>query len=453
VAAARIELRVMENDKISDSEPIIFSHCMTKDDITMAGQKQPAQDGPARLSDQRLPTTFAALRHRNFRLFWSGQLVSLIGTWMQNVAQGWLVLTLTNSAFMLGVVSAIGSLPVLFLALPGGVAADRFPKRNLLLITQSLAMLLALILALLTRLQIVKIWQVVAIAALAGSAFAFDAPSRQALVIELVGRQDLLNAIALNSAIFNAARIIGPALAGMLISIIGMAGCFFLNSLSFLAVIVGLWLIRLPGHEAKTSGPVLRDMKEGLVLAWNDVRVRSLIAIIAIFSICGMPYAMLMPVFARDVLNVGARGLGFLMTANGVGALTGALGLASLKWKRGRARLVLISGIAFALALASFSLSRTFWLSLAILPLVGWSMVSQTATINTILQSVVPDNMRGRVMSLYTLVFMGMMPFGSFLGGALAQRWGAPGAVRIGAAVCLVSTLAIFWRRRELMDV
>lgn len=427
---------------------------MTDDNITIEGQKQPPQQaGSGARSEQNLLATFAALRHRNFRLFWSGQLISLVGTWMQNVAQGWLVLTLTNSAFMLGLVSAIGSLPILFLALPGGVAADRFPKRNLLLITQSLAMVLALTLAVLTHLQMIRIWQVVAIAALAGSAFAFDAPSRQAFVIELVGRRDLLNAIALNSAIFNAARILGPALAGVLIGTIGLAGCFFLNGISFIAVIVGLWLIRMPRPEARVSGSVIRDMKDGLSFAWRDIRVRSLIAIIAIFSVCGMPYAMLMPVFARDVLKVGARGLGFLMTANGVGALAGALGLASFRWEQGRARLVLISGIAFALALAAFSLSRSFWLSLAVLPCIGWSMVSQTATINTILQSIVPDAMRGRVMSLFTLVFMGMMPFGSFLGGSLAQRLGAPGAVRIGAVVCLASILTIFWRRRELLSI
>ncbi len=401
-----------------------------------------------------LGLAFASLRHRNFRLFWTGQMVSLIGTWMQSVAQGWLVLTLTDSAFLLGLVGAIGSLPVLFLALPGGVAADRFDKRRLLIFTQSTAMALALILAALTHYGLVRIWQVVLLAALSGSVFAFDAPSRQAFTIELVGKEDLLNAIALNSAVFNAARILGPALAGVLIGFIGMAGCFFLNGLSFLAVIFGLWLISGKRTAPKTSGSAWREMREGLSYSWSHPVIRPLVTIVAVFSIFGMPYAMLMPVFARDILAVGPRGLGFLMTANGVGALAGSLGLAAFNRPKGRGRLVLSAGLVFSLAVAAFSLSRSFTLSLALLPLVGWSMVSQTATINTLLQTTVPDGLRGRVMSLFTFVFMGMMPFGSLLAGSLAQRFGAPAALKAGAAICLGTVSLIFWmRRRELLSL
>lgn len=379
-------------------------------------------------------------------------MVSLVGTWMQSVAQGWLVLTLTDSAFLLGAVTAIGSIPVLFLSLPGGVAADRFDKRKLLMFTQSTAMVLALILAALTHYGLVRIWHVVLLAAVSGSVFAFDAPSRQAFTIELVGKEDLLNAIALNSAVFNAARIVGPALAGVLIGFIGMAGCFLLNGISFLAVIMGLWLITHQRPAPRAPGSAWREMREGLSYSWGHPVIRPLVTIVAVFSIFGMPYAMLMPVFARDILAVGPRGLGFLMTANGVGALAGALGLASLGQARGRGRLVLAAGLVFSLALAAFSLSRSFALSLALLPLVGWSMVSQTATINTLLQTTVPDGLRGRVMSLFTFVFMGMMPFGSLLAGGLAQRFGAPAALRAGAAVCLATVCLIYWmRRRQLL--
>lgn len=400
-----------------------------------------------------LNNTFRSLRHRNFRLFWTGQLVSLVGTWMQSVAQGWLVLTLTDSAFMLGLVSAIGSMPVLFLSLPGGVAADRFDKRRLLIFTQSTAMVLALTLAALTHYGLVRIWQVVLLAAVSGSVFAFDAPSRQAFTIELVGKEDLLNAIALNSAIFNAARIVGPALAGILIGFIGMAGCFFLNGISFLAVIAGLWLIAQERPAPRAPGSAWREMRDGLSYSWNHPVIRPLVTIVAVFSIFGMPYAMLMPVFAKDILAVGPRGLGFLMTANGVGALAGALGLAAFSRTRGRGRLVLVAGIVFSLGLAAFSLSKSFILSLALLPLVGWAMVSQTATINTLLQTTVPDGLRGRVMSLFTFVFMGMMPFGSLLGGSTAQRFGAPAALRAGAAVCLGTTILIFWKEREILKL
>ncbi len=400
-----------------------------------------------------ISATFASLRHRNFRLFWTGQLVSLVGTWMQAVAQGWLVLTLTNSAFLLGLVSAIGSIPVLFLSLPGGVAADRMDKRSLLIATQATAMVLALVLAALTHFKAVQVWHIVVLAALAGSVFAFDAPSRQAFIVEMVGKEDLLNAIALNSAIFNAARIMGPALAGVLIGVIGMAGCFLLNGVSFLAVIVGLALIRSEYVAAPGRLSAWQDIRLGLEYVSSNRDVLLLEVIVASFSIFGMPYAVLMPIFARDVLEVGSRGLGFLMTATGVGALAGALSLASFGKSRGRGRLVFVAGAVFAALLAAFSLSRNFTLSLVLLALLGWAMVSQVATINTILQSIVPDNLRGRVMSVHTLVFMGMTPFGSFIAGSIAQRWGAPAALQAGAAVCMATVVMIFWRKRSLQDL
>ncbi|HBE73086.1 MAG TPA: MFS transporter [candidate division Zixibacteria bacterium] len=426
---------------------------MQKDNNTGRKQNQPVGAASHNPAATWPGNTFASLRHRNFRLFWTGQMVSLVGTWMQAVAQGWLVLTLTNSAFLLGLVSAIGSMPILFLALPGGVAADRFDKRRLLMATQATAMVLALALAALTYFEIARIWHVVALAAISGSVFAFDAPSRQAFTVELVGKADLMNAIALNSAVFNAARILGPALAGVLIGFIGMAGCFFSNGVSFLAVILGLWMIRRERLPPPPRGSAWHEMRAGISYAWNQPVIRSLVMIIAVFSIFGMPYAILMPIFARDILGAGARGLGFLMTANGVGALTGALGLAAFSQTRSRGRLVMTAGVVFSLSLSAFALSRSFALSLMLLPLVGWSMVSQTATINTLLQTTVPDELRGRVMSLFTFVFMGMMPFGSLLAGAAAQRFGAPAALTAGAAVCLSATGLIFWRRRELLKL
>ena len=397
--------------------------------------------------------TFVSLKHRNFRLYWTGQLVSLVGTWMQSVAQGWLVLTLTNSAFLLGLVSAIGSLPVLFLSLPGGVAADRVDKRALLIATQTTAMALAFMLAALTHFKVVQVWHIVALAAVGGSVFAFDAPARQAFTIELVGKEDLLNAIALNSAIFNAARILGPALAGILIGFIGMAGCFFINGISFLAVILGLWLVRRERWTPKRAGSAWQEMRTGLSYVKDHPPIRSLITLVAVFSVFGMPYAIMMPIFARDILGVGARGLGFLMTASGIGALAGALGLAAFSRTRKRGRLVMTAGVVFSLALAGFSLSRNYTLSLAVLPLIGWSMVSQVATINTILQSTVPDELRGRVMSMFTFVFMGMMPFGSLLAGTTAQRFGAPATLMAGSSACLLAVGLIFHRRRELLEL
>jgi MFS family permease len=406
----------------------------------------------------RTQQTFSALRHRNFRLFWTGQFISLIGTWMQTVAQGWLVLQLTNSAFLLGLVNGIGSLPVLLFSLPGGVVADRVKKRNLLIATQSTAMVLAFLLAFLTYLHLkggfhLKVWYVVAIAAAAGSAFALDAPARQSFFIEMVGKKDLLNAIALNSAIFNGARVIGPALAGVLIGVIGMAGCFFLNGVSYIAVIIGLYLIRTEHVPAARRDSPWQDMKQGLQYAWNNKVIRALVIIVAIFSIFGMPYVVLMPIFARDILQKGAGGLGFLMTSTGVGALAGALGLASLGGGGRKGRMIFWAGMVFCAAELVFSISRSYALSLAVLPVLGVGMVSQVAVINSSLQTLVPDGMRGRVMGVFTLMFMGMMPFGSFISGTLASRWGAPFALQAGLAVCVLTSLAAFRLVPELWEL
>jgi MFS family permease len=398
-----------------------------------------------------IKTTFTSLRHRNFRFYWTGQLVSLIGTWIQQVALSWLVLNLTDSAFLLGTVSAIGSAPILILSLPGGVAADRVSKKKLLITTQAIMMLLAFILAYLTHFKYLKIWHIILLSALSGSVFAFDAPARQAYTVELVGRKDLMNAIALNSTIFNTARILGPALAGVLYAMVGPAGCFLINGVSFLAVIYGLNLIR--GEYQPRKGlkkTAWEEMKVGLGYVRHHPVIMSLVGMVAVFSIFGMPYAVLMPIFARDILHLQARGFGLLMTAVGIGAIIGAISLATFSQMKRRGVYVLVSGLVFTVAVTVFSLSDNLTLSIACLPFIGFTMVSQVATINTIIQGIAPDDIRGRVMSVFTFVFMGMMPVGSFIAGSIAGKFGAPAALQTGAAVCLATLVYLFWRNREL---
>jgi MFS family permease len=401
----------------------------------------------------RYPATFASLEHRNYRLFWYGQLVSLIGTWIQNVAQSWYVLTLTNSAFMLGAVSAISSLPILVLSLPGGVVADRVPKRGLLIVTQSVAMVMAFALAALVHFRVVRLWHIIAIAAVSGSAFAFDAPARQSYQAELVPREDLLNAIALNSANFNGTRIIGPALAGILYAAVGAATCFFLNGVSFLAVIYGLWLIDARAAPPPRDLSAWQDMRTGLRFVWRDPKLRGFATIVAAFSIFGMAYAVLMPIFARDILHVGASGFGFLMTATGVGALAGALYLATVSRMKRRGDFVFATSLLFAAAAAVLAVSRSFVLTLAVMPVIGFAMVSQLATVNTLVQHLAPDEIRGRAMSVHTLMVMGMAPFGSFIAGSIAGRFGAPAAVMVGALACALVTAVLYWGQPEMRQV
>lgn len=398
-----------------------------------------------------LPKTFIALRHRNFRLFWFGQLISLVGTWMQSVAQGWLVVQLTNSAFLLGLVGAVGSSPMLVFSLFGGVMADRLNKRKVLVVTQTTMTLLAFALAILTATGFVRIWHILILAVLLGIANAFDAPTRQSFVVEMVGREDLLNAIALNSSMFNAARILGPAIAGVLISLTGVAGCFFINGVSFIPVIIGLLLIRQTvTRPASSEDSVWQHFLEGIRYVLSHPTVLALVSLVAIMSVFGMPYAILMPIFARNILKVGASGLGILMAATGIGALIGALSLASLGNYPHKGRLVLGGGVLFSLFAMCFSLCRVFPLCLVLLVGLGGSMIAQTATINSLLQMIVPDHLRGRVMSVFTFMFMGMMPFGSLQAGIVAGRFGAPFAVFLGGAVLLICVLFVHWRVPEI---
>jgi MFS family permease len=386
----------------------------------------------------RLPSTFTALKHRNFRLWWFGQMVSLVGTWMQTLALGWLVYQITNSPLALGLVGFFQSLPMFLFSLFGGVTADRVDKRTLIISTQTTAMLLAFILSTLTLSKIVRIEHILFLAFCLGTVHAFDMPARQAFVIEMVGKEDLMNAIALNSTIFNGARILGPAAAGALIAVVGAGMCFFLNGVSFLAVIAGLLLMRVPKspREARKE-PVFANLVEGLRYIWRNPIVLTLESLVAVSSIFGMPYARLMPVFARDVLRVGAHGYGFLLSATGAGALIGALSLASLGNFQHKGWLVTAGNFLYPTMLLAFSFSRLFPLSLVFLVGVGFSMITQNATTNTLLQTTVPDKLRGRVMSVHALFFGGLAPLGDLLAGTVANFSNAPAAVGLGASIAL----------------
>lgn len=392
----------------------------------------------------RLPSVLRALRHRNYQLFFGGQLISLIGTWMQTVAQSWLVYRLTGSAVLLGFVGFSSQIPVFLLAPLGGSVADRFHRRRILVATQTAAMLLAFILAALTLSGRVQVWHIFALAACLGVTNAFDIPTRQAFVVDLVGREDLINAIALNSSMFNGARMIGPAVAGLLVDALGEGWCFFANAVSYLAVIAGLLLMSMTARTyVPLPGSALASIIEGFRYVKRTGPIRALLLLLGLVSLMGIPYVVLMPIFADQILHGGPRGLGILMSAIGLGALAGALLLAAKKGIRGLGRWIVFATAGFGLSLILFSLSRSFWLSAALLLPVGFSIMVEMASSNTLVQSLVPDSLRGRVMAVYSMMFMGMAPFGSLLAGALAHRFGAPATVAFGGVICMVGA-AVF---------
>ena len=382
---------------------------------------------------------FSSLKVRHFRIYWIGMFVSLIGTWLQTVAQSWLVFQLTNSAFLLGVVGFLGSIPVFTLSLFGGALADRVNKRNMLIFTQAAFMLSAFLLAILTQFKLITWLQIMFIALFNGIIMAFDAPARQSIVIDLVGREHLFNAIALNSVAFNSSRIIGPAIAGVLISIIGMSGCFYLNGISFLAVIIALFWIKFEKHpEAQNNNSALTDIKEGLIFVRGQRLIIALMSVVAAMSLFGISYIILMPVFASHVLGVGVKGLGVLMSSTGIGALAGALGLARLGDYKFKGRILVGSVFTFSVSLMLFALSNNFILSICALILVGCSSVVPVALVNTLLQTNVPNKFRGRVMGLFMITFAGIVPFGNLISGTLAQSWGVSAALFFCGSTCLV---------------
>ncbi len=387
--------------------------------------------------------TFRALRHRDFRLLWTGQCVSLTGAWMQQVARGWLILRLTDSPFALGLVGFFSFLPVLFFALPAGVAADRWSRRRMLFWTQSLAMVMSLALAALTWTGAVEVGHVAAIAFGMGAVGAFDIPIRQSLLQDLVGVEDLPNAIALNSLAFNGARLIGPAIAGLLLARFGEETIFLLNGLSYLAVLIGILRMSRPRAARAPEGRAswLREIGRGLEHARREPRTRVVLLLVVVSSVFAMPYTVLLPVFARDILRVGSSGLGWMTAATGLGATAGALILAGRQKRLPAGRTIAASMALLGAALVGFSQSTSFALSLALLFFVGLAMIVQMATSNTVLQLLAPEDLRGRVVSLYMLAFLGMSPFGSLLAGALAREWSTEAAVALGGAVSLVAAV------------
>jgi MFS family permease len=394
---------------------------------------------------------FPALYVRDFRIFWIGQLISFSGTWMQSTAQGWLVYSLTQSPFYLGLVATASSIPVLFFTLIGGVVADRLMKRKLLVITQTLSMVPALALAILIDMKIVTVWQIIVFATLLGTVNAFDVPARQSFLIEMVQKGRLLNAIALNSAAFNGARIIGPFIAGITIATIGVAACFYVNAASFLAAIVALLMIRtrrdisaVPAAAARKAGGLavlFGDLKEGLAFVRSEKAVFRILLLVATFSLLGIPFVTLLPVFAEDILKVGPKGLGILAGSSGIGALTAALIIAFKGEIERKGRLMIRAGTTFGVGLLLFSFSREYLFSIIVLVLSGWGVVSFLAVANSFIQMRTPDVLRGRVMSVYALVFLGIAPLGNVVMGSVAHAVGTGRAVSIGACLCLLAIL------------
>jgi MFS family permease len=382
---------------------------------------------------------FRSLRHRNFQLFFSGQLISLIGTWMQQVAQTWLIYRLTHSSVLLGGVVFASQIPSFLLGPVGGHVADRQDRRRALIATQTASMVLACILAALTLTHTIRVWHVFVLAALLGVVNAFDIPVRQAFLSQMVAREDLMNAIALNSSMFNGARVVGPAVAGILVAAIGEGWCFFANAVSYIAVIAGLLMMRITIPAARAaSGSAVQNIVEGFRFVTRTAPIRALLLLIGMVSFTAMPFTTLMPLFADRILHSGARGLGILMGASGVGALIGSIALAARQSLRGIGRWVAVSSITFGVMLVLFAYSRSIVIASLMLVGVGVAVMVESASSNTLIQSMVPDALRGRVMAVYAMMFMGMGPIGALLAGAMAERIGAPHTVAASGVIALI---------------
>ncbi|MDQ1611358.1 MAG: hypothetical protein QOG00_1289 [Pyrinomonadaceae bacterium] len=401
----------------------------------------------------RMPAALRSLGHKNYRLFYGGQLISLTGTWMQIVAQSWLVYRLTGSAATLGFVAFAGQIPGFLLAPIGGAVADSFSRHRILVTTQTLAMLLAFALAALTLTGTIAVWHVYLLAGLLGVVNAFDIPSRQAFVADLVKREDLVNAIALNSSMINGARLVGPALAGLLVATIGEGWCFFVNAVSYVAVLAGLLRMRVARREGSAEEPELspvRRVVEGFSFVGRTGPIRALIVLLGLMSLFGLPYTVLMPVFADRILHVGAGGLGMLLGAAGVGALGAALLLLARRGVRGMGRWVALSSAGFGGSLVLFSQLEDFRLAVGVLVFVGFSMIVQIASSNTLVQAMAPDALRGRVMAVYSMMFLGMAPVGALFAGWMAERMGAANTVALGGVGCILSALVFSLRLAAL---
>jgi MFS family permease len=399
-----------------------------------------------------LKLIFRSLGHRNYRLFFGGQGISLIGTWMQQIAINWLVYRLTGSALLLGVVGFTGRIPTFVFSPLAGVLVDRWNRHRILVVTQILSMIQALILAFLVLTDKIVVWHIIFLSICLGLINALDTPARQAFVVDMIERrEDLGNAIALNSSMVNSARLLGPSIAGVLIASMGEGMCFLLNGMSYLAVILSLLAMKITSKRTETPDTyVLHGLKEGFHYAFGFLPIRYILLLLALVSLIGMPYTVLMPVFARDILHGGPHTLGFLMGSSGVGALVGAIYLASRRSVLGLGKWIALAASLFGIGLIAFSLSRIFWFSLFLMLLTGFGMIVQMASSNTVLQTVVDEDKRGRVMSFYAMAFRGMTPFGSLLAGGLASKIGAPNTLMIGGISCILGSL-VFARKLPLL--
>ncbi|PWU01589.1 MAG: MFS transporter [Terriglobia bacterium] len=393
--------------------------------------------------------SFRALRHRNYQLFIGGQIVSLSGTWMQTVAQSWLVYRLTHSELLLGTAWFCSQVAVFALGPLGGLAADRFSRHRLVVLTQTFMMLQAFVLAALTLSGRVQVWHILALSVVLGAINAFDIPGRQSLLIQMTSKDDLLSAISLNSAVFNAARGVGPGIAGVLVAALGEGVCFLLNGLSFLAVIGGLLAMRLPPFERRAQDSPWRHLVDGLRYAWGHATVRRMLATLGSTTLASTPVLVLAPFFADQIFHRGSQGLGFLMAAMGVGAVVGTLGLARRTQVSGLSQVIAYSGLLLGTSALAFAASPSFYLSLAIMLSTGYSWMRQLASANTTIQTMIPDEYRGRIMALYSMCVVGLAPFGSLAAGALAGRFGARSAVAGGGLLALISAAAFRWSLRR----
>lgn len=403
---------------------------------------------PPRLTQLHWPATFAALRYPNYRLWFFGQTFSVMGTWAQSVAQGWTVYQITGSKLALGTIQFCASLPTLFLMIPAGAVADRFPKRKVITIAQVAMMLQAFTMAILAATGVLRIWHIALLAACNGVANSFDAPARHAMAAEMVdNRRDLTNAVALNSTIFNTARVVGPAVGGMILARLGAAWCFGLNGLSFLAVIFALLAMRFPQRIAEPArDPLLEQIRAGLSYVWRDHWIRTMMFLVGIGQLFGFFHTVLMPAYAADVLRVGETGLGNLNAAVGVGALAGSLIVASLTRSREKAFLLKTGVFLFPIAGLLFCRAQSPAFAMVCLTLLGVGFVTQNTTINTLIQCSVPDDLRARVMAVYILLFFGSTPFAALMAGSLGQAFGARTAVAIGSGITLLNALYVyFW--------
>ncbi|MBE0698081.1 MAG: MFS transporter [Anaerolineaceae bacterium] len=435
----------IQKQAIEGKQESVFSEAPPLTSAAPAGQSKAAGTAPA------LSRGFSSFRHRNYQLWFGGQLVSVIGTWMQIIAQGWLVYQLSHSEFALGMVGFASAIPVLIVSPWGGVITDVFPKRTLLVITQTAAMLLAFVLAALTFSNLVQVWHILVLAALTGVVNAFDAPARQSFVVDLVGREDMVNAIALNSMMFNGARVIGPAMGGFLLAWLGSSWCFLINVISFLAVIASLLAMQVPPHKALNQlvNP-LKQFGQGLVYARNQPEIRGLLLLAVVFSVFGMSYSALLPAFVDQVLHADASGYGIINALVGAGAVFAALYIAYFATTHLRGRLILIANLAYPLVLGVFAFNTGFPVAVFLAFVLGFGFMIQANSMNSLLQLKVDDAMRGRVMGLFTLSFFGLSPFGSLGAGALAEHLPISLTIALMALIMLAGSLIIQRRIPEI---